>query len=317
MKQFIIEVLVGRNAKKATRYTFPNKKKVTVGRSYGCDVIINDPYISAEHLKVSVGEGLLVEDLNSENGTLYKKEKIQNKDISIESGDDIHIGHTEIKIFAHDHEIKPTKKINWANHFRRFLTLPVVAILIYLFTCVNDVFQSWLFYDDLDFFEKQVYESTISIALALVVLAALLHGLSLSSKHKIKFTAALSYVSLLFTSTSVAGFLINITFASSLSLYYTMTIEWSTQALMVGSCILFFTYLENGKIVVKEYVLTLFIVVAILFSVFYSHMFPDNDEKLEAHYETSVPIFAWEPSEATSIEDFLANNGHIFETEDD
>ena len=317
MKQFIIEVLSGRNAKKATRYTFPNSKKITVGRSYGCDIIIDDPYVSAQHLKVSAKDGLLIEDLNSENGTLYKKEKVQNKDLSIQSGDDIHIGHTEIKVFAHDHEIKPTKKINWANHLRGFLTHPIVAIFIYLLTCVNDVFNEWLFYDDLDFFEKKVYEDSISISLGLVVLAIIIHSVSLSSKHKIKFTAALSYVSLLFLSITTVGLLVSTTFASSLNLYYTMALEGSAQALVVSASILFITYLENGKIMMKEYAIALFVITAIPFFAFYSHMFPDNDEKLKAHYETSVPIFAWEPNKAISIESFLENNDHIFEVERD
>lgn len=43
----------------------------TIGRSYGCDVIVDDPFVSPEHLRLSEGvDGEVVaEDLHSTNGT--------------------------------------------------------------------------------------------------------------------------------------------------------------------------------------------------------------------------------------------------------
>jgi pSer/pThr/pTyr-binding forkhead associated (FHA) protein len=146
MTQFVIEVFPTRNSKKVIRHHFKDKAEVTIGSSYACDLIIHDQYVSAKHLKISKNEGLQVEDLNSKNGTRFKKTNIRDQIFSIQSGDKIHIGHTKIQVFSSDHPIQPTKKINWANHLRERLTHPITALLVFCLTCLIYVFNEWLLF---------------------------------------------------------------------------------------------------------------------------------------------------------------------------
>ena len=47
----------------------------TVGSSHGCEVMINSPTVSRAHIKVYYsGDSILVEDLNSSNGTFVHHE---------------------------------------------------------------------------------------------------------------------------------------------------------------------------------------------------------------------------------------------------
>jgi hypothetical protein len=51
---------------------------------------------------------------------------------------------------------------------------------------------------------------------------------------------------------------------------------------------------------------------AVFFVGFYGQLFPDKDMKLKPHYESTMPIFSWEPSEAISIKEFLKENDVVF-----
>jgi len=51
------------------RHELENEKQVTLGRSSACDVIVDSPSVSREHLRITLGPRPFVEDLGSANGT--------------------------------------------------------------------------------------------------------------------------------------------------------------------------------------------------------------------------------------------------------
>lgn len=67
-----------------------------IGRGEGCDLILEDQYISSSHLKIiHQGEALFVEDLSSANGTYLNGEKIKGK-LPLSTSDKLRIGHLEL-----------------------------------------------------------------------------------------------------------------------------------------------------------------------------------------------------------------------------
>lgn len=71
-------------------------KKISVGRSPENDVVINDPYSSNEHAFIyPSGQGYMLRDNNSKNGTFLNSERIRGE-AELKKGDEILIGSTRI-----------------------------------------------------------------------------------------------------------------------------------------------------------------------------------------------------------------------------
>lgn len=109
MEQIIfVEVLDRRGrVKERTRLDrFP----ASIGRAYTNDIIIDDRYVSHEHLRIVSNEkgDLVVEDLNSENG-LYLHMVNQRLDrVSVKPETMVRIGHTVLRFRRPDYKVSST-----------------------------------------------------------------------------------------------------------------------------------------------------------------------------------------------------------------
>ena len=74
-------------------------KPIVIGRSTNCDVFISDLQASRKHTRIfrNADGRLLVEDLNSSNGTFLNGQQITGKNFLTE-GDIVRLGSTEFKI---------------------------------------------------------------------------------------------------------------------------------------------------------------------------------------------------------------------------
>lgn len=83
-------------------YTLDKDK--SLGRSNKNQIIINDPYLSNEHVLFLVeNDFCLVKDLASTNGTFVNGEEIEREEVLLTHGDKIHIGQLDF-IFIKDDE---------------------------------------------------------------------------------------------------------------------------------------------------------------------------------------------------------------------
>jgi pSer/pThr/pTyr-binding forkhead associated (FHA) protein len=65
---------------------------VVIGRAPSCDVTVEDEYLSSRHAQFSIDEGdLLIEDLDSTNGTYVNQELIAHR-TRLERGDIVQVG---------------------------------------------------------------------------------------------------------------------------------------------------------------------------------------------------------------------------------
>ncbi|QXM06399.1 FHA domain-containing protein [Crassaminicella indica] len=75
---------------------------MTIGRKKENDVVINDPYISNQHLKIILDEGeYFVEDLDSANGTYLNGDRIIDA-VKLKNGDRIKFGQVEFLYVSND-----------------------------------------------------------------------------------------------------------------------------------------------------------------------------------------------------------------------
>jgi pSer/pThr/pTyr-binding forkhead associated (FHA) protein len=72
---------------------------VTIGRRSDNDVIVDDSNVSRRHtLIMETSGGYVVRDLNSTNGTFVNRERLGDGDHSLQSGDLIRVGGSEISL---------------------------------------------------------------------------------------------------------------------------------------------------------------------------------------------------------------------------
>ncbi len=93
----IIEVL-DRFGKVKERHKI-NRFPVSIGRSYKNDIIIDDNYVSAEHVELMVdGDGhIMATDLHSDNGLFTIHPVIRHDILTIQENQRIRIGHTDLR----------------------------------------------------------------------------------------------------------------------------------------------------------------------------------------------------------------------------
>jgi hypothetical protein len=71
---------------------------VVIGRSPGADIVIGDDFVSGKHSRVTpAGDGAVLEDLGSTNGTLLNGKRVEAPQ-SLREGDSIDIGAVRLKV---------------------------------------------------------------------------------------------------------------------------------------------------------------------------------------------------------------------------
>jgi pSer/pThr/pTyr-binding forkhead associated (FHA) protein len=91
------EVMVIEPTEQAGR-RFALGDEITVGRAAGCQIVIDDTYVSQLHARLFVRDGqLLVEDLGSTNGTYLNRAKV-SAPMVMQRGDRLQIGNTVLEV---------------------------------------------------------------------------------------------------------------------------------------------------------------------------------------------------------------------------
>ena len=76
----------------------PLSRSVTLGRGTSADLVLPDEAVSREHATIRAdGETVVVEDLDSSNGTFVNGERISSA-VRLEDGDCVQIGGSELEV---------------------------------------------------------------------------------------------------------------------------------------------------------------------------------------------------------------------------
>jgi hypothetical protein len=121
-----VEIL-SRHRDIASRHRFPGPE-VSIGRGYDNDVIVDDPYVAARHLRVFRDDAgrLVAEDLGSTNGTFLDGNKTRLPRILLDGQQPIRIGQTFLRVREPGHAVEPERVAP-----QRWHILPVVAAVLF------------------------------------------------------------------------------------------------------------------------------------------------------------------------------------------
>lgn len=89
-------VVVEPKAAKGTRYELSTE--LSIGRSGGCAITVDDTFVSQVHARVFRRDSqFYVEDLGSTNGTYLNRKKVQGV-MQLTSGDQVQVGNTVLEL---------------------------------------------------------------------------------------------------------------------------------------------------------------------------------------------------------------------------
>jgi hypothetical protein len=133
-----IEVLDGKGGVSA-RIAVDNFP-VTLGRAYGNQVILSDPFVCPLHLKIAQDDQgrLLASDMGSVNGCYPAAGKDRVTQWELQSGSQFRIGHTVLRYVSVDHPLAPTlvdgavKVSRLASPYAAVSSAVVLVLLLWL-----------------------------------------------------------------------------------------------------------------------------------------------------------------------------------------
>ena len=121
------------------RFRF-EKDEIRIGRGYDNDVIVDDPYVSPSHLRITRSEaGLVADDAGTPNGTFVNGGKSKIGRLLLNGGEPIRIGRTFIRVRGGDFKV-PAERIDVTSNGAG--TLPL-ALLSGAGVIALEVMSSW------------------------------------------------------------------------------------------------------------------------------------------------------------------------------
>jgi len=169
----IIIELISRSRRVIERHHYAGPS-VAIGRAYDNDLIISDPHLSPHHAVLNdLGEqGWWLEDLNSKNGIHSRKyQRIQTR-ARIESGDEIILGKTHLRIYDRKHEVPAALSMNPVEKIIQPLSSvgnALLAILLCLgFFSLNSYLELYMKFEVLPMFMETMGLLLMGLAWALL-----------------------------------------------------------------------------------------------------------------------------------------------------
>lgn len=129
---------------KYKRYYRVDKNNISIGRGYHNDIILDDAFISAEHIKIYQHDDTWVlDDLDSTNGVSINKSAVK-KSKTIVSGDTIQLGQRQFQFLLPDHPVAPAAKFSAFESLINLMTCWPVLVFLILLTGVISLFETYL-----------------------------------------------------------------------------------------------------------------------------------------------------------------------------
>lgn len=106
---------------------------VRIGRGLDNDIVLTDPYVAPAQASFRCEDGRwFFENHDDTNPVLLNNDDLPAQKVSLESGDRLQLGRTEVRVFSPDHSIPPTRKLlvsGWAHQDSIGFLIPLLALL--------------------------------------------------------------------------------------------------------------------------------------------------------------------------------------------
>lgn len=117
-----------------------------LGRGFGNEIVLDDPFVAAEQLRFVRGEGgWQAEILDRTNAVLLNGEAVRDATFAVRSGDHLTIGRTDLALYAEDHPVEPPRRLVFSSWFATHRIGPWFALGTLVLFCGLDAALEYLF----------------------------------------------------------------------------------------------------------------------------------------------------------------------------
>ena len=124
---------------------------INVGRGFNESLIIDDPFVDAQHVQLSIDElthGILCVDRGSKNGVFIepavgKKYRVQGK-AQLTSGDIIIVGRTRLRVCHSAHHVPEAEALTFGHRFVYAVSAWPIVVLMALLLAALSIAESYL-----------------------------------------------------------------------------------------------------------------------------------------------------------------------------
>jgi hypothetical protein len=291
-----------------------NSLPVTVGRGYGNDIIVADPYVAAAHLRISPQEGgYILEDLGSENGTLVNGTLAGKKPRALALGDRIRLGRTELRLLDAGVAVEPALRLQktsrlfaWANS-RRIAWLLFVGTLG--FTGLLAYFFMW---DDQPALTTSL--TVAGVTIMIFIWSAIWTVAGRLSHHRASFHQHVALASAYMTVSALFSFVTG-------ALHFLTSGNAFSAAISVGGNLLIFAALIYGGLTFaadmtrrKRLLATFYFVAGISIGIGGMAYVSAQEFEENAPYDVVLEPYLAPLVSAAPLEDFMADSAKLFES---
>lgn len=169
--------------------------KVTIGRAYDNDVVLQEEHVDPYHAEIDVYEedGVLVmTDLQTVNGIKTQAQQKVEGNVRVNSGDVFSLGKTHIRILKSDHQVAPAKELSVLEDLAGQLNQWYFAVLSLVMFWSSLMAYSYVTRFDTIIWSKEAAKYSL-FALALLVIPAIIALSARFAKKEVRFFASMAF----------------------------------------------------------------------------------------------------------------------------
>ena len=123
-----------------------NSNRISIGRAFDNDLILNDPTVSPHHAVIEVNEEgqPVLKDLESLNGIYMKHHNRVDGAVIIDSGVEVTIGKTHIQFYSPEHHVEETVQLEKKSLLLGYLGNPAVFMTALFIVAMLYAMEQWL-----------------------------------------------------------------------------------------------------------------------------------------------------------------------------
>jgi hypothetical protein len=289
-----------------------DKLEVLVGRDHHCDLRLEDPYISAEHVRIKQSHedsAISFEDCSTVNGTLVNKKLLPGG--QLQGNDILKIGRTRLKVVNTNQPVSPALPLSQLEESLNWLSHSWVAILLTLgYLVLSMVFEftnSVVAYNVFDMLPKEMGQMAL---LSAWPIAFAIMGKVFNKESRVVSQFSILWVTLfIFYGLYLLEKLVSFNFNAPDGLIW---VEFSVYGLVLFFCIwlsLFFAFNQTNK---RRNLVSLMMTMVIVAPIVSLSMLGSNDFSAKPAYNSIMlpPVYQFRP--ASDVATFVENSASLF-----
>lgn len=285
---------------------------LTVGRSFNNDVILSDPHISPQHLRIGYeGEQWTVTDLGSANGFSVNGTHAAKETLPLKSGDTLRIGHTELRLFAPHHPVTEAVRLQKAHPVYAWLNRPFAVWGCFFIAFA--VLQGWAYLEIWTEEIKMVLAGTAAATAGSIMLWATLWSVAgRLIRRKPHFKSHLTIASLYLIAAAATWYVEAYT-------DFLTNENWVAAVVSYGIHFILLTLLLQGSLALatrmterRRRIAGIFFAAGILLGVFSLSLISARNFTQQPLYPATLEPYLSQFAPADTLDEFMAGNEKVF-----